>query len=116
MFVVDPILLLSSTFVNIGARYLTIELTPLQKEILKNKYIQAIILFSIIYMSVRDIIKTFFIVIFLYSCIYILFNENHKFNIISNSLINSNVNYKKIYYKNFYYTKDFKESSDGFTQ
>lgn len=109
MFVVDPLLLLSSTLVNIGSRHLDIELTTLQKKILKNKYIQTIILFSIIYMSIRDFIKSVFILIFLYICIYILFNENHKFNILSNCLIDSNINYKKIYYNNFYYCNDDNE-------
>ena len=101
----DPLFILSTTFMQIGARYLDFDLTPVQKKLLKSKVIQIIILFSIIYMSTRDIIKSTVIILFLYFCIYILFNENHEYNIISNFILEDEGiidkhNIKENYYNN----------------
>ena len=102
---IDPLFILSTTFIQIGARYLDFDLTPIQKKLLKSKVIQTIILFCIIYMSTRDIIKSFVIIIFLYLCIYVLFNENHEYNIISNFILEQEGiidkhNIKELYYDN----------------
>ncbi len=67
----------------IGAKYLELELTEFQKRLIKNNIVQAIILFGIIYIPVRDIFKTLIIVCLIYFTIYVLFNENNKYNIYS---------------------------------
>jgi hypothetical protein len=79
----DPILIISLILMQIGAKYLDLELTDFQKRLIKNNIVQAIILFGIIYIPVRDVIKTFLIVCLIYLIIYVLFNENHKMNIYS---------------------------------
>ena len=58
-------------------------MTEFQKRLIKNNFIQAIILFGIIYIPVRDVFKTIIIVALIYLVIYVLFNENHKLNIYS---------------------------------
>lgn len=104
---IDPILLFSVIFMQIGARYLDLELTDTQKKILKNKYIQYLILFSIVYISTRCFIKSLLIVICLYVFLKILFNENSKFNLLSKNflkeegILSKDFNIKELYYNNF---------------
>ena len=100
----DPILIISLILMQIGAKYLDLELTDFQKRLIKNNMVQAIILFGIVYIPVRDVIKTFLIVCLIYLIIYVLFNENHKMNIYSkNWLYNEGIikeynNLKQKYY------------------
>lgn len=79
----DPMLIISLILMQIGAKYLDLQLTEFQKRLIKNNFIQAIILFGIIYIPVRDVFKTIIIVALIYLVIYVLFNENHKLNIYS---------------------------------
>jgi len=79
----DPILIISLILMQIGAKYLDLELTDFQKRLIKNNIVQTIILFGIVYIPVRNVIKTFLIVCLIYLIIYVLFNENHKMNIYS---------------------------------
>ena len=79
----DPILMASMILMQIGAKYLDLELTDFQKSLIKNNIVQAIILFGIIYIPIRDIFKTFIIVCMIYLLIYVLLNEKHRYNIYS---------------------------------
>jgi len=79
----DPILILSVVLIQIGARHIDLELTDFQKKLLKNKIIQAIILFGLIYIPIRDIKKTIIILLMIYLIIYVIFNENHNYNLFS---------------------------------
>lgn len=79
----DPLLMISLVLMQIGAKYLDLQLTEFQKKLIKNSFVQAIILFGIIYIPIRDVFKTFLIVCLIYLTIYVLFNENHKMNIYS---------------------------------
>ncbi len=111
----DPILIVSVIIMQIGARHLDLELTDFQKKLIKNNFIQAIILFGIVYIPVRDIFKSFIIVCLIYLTIYVLFNEQHKLNIYSKKwlynegIINEYKNIRDKYYekiqkiKNDYY-------------
>jgi hypothetical protein len=79
----DPILIASVILMQIGARHLDIELTEFQKKLIKNKIVQVIILFGIIYIPVRDISKTIMILILIYLIVYVIFNENNNYNLFS---------------------------------
>ena len=89
----------------IGAKYFDLELTEFQKKLIKNNFIQAIILFGIVYIPVRDVLKSIIIVCLIYLVIYVLFNENHKFNIYSKKwlynegIIKEYEDFKKKYYQ-----------------
>jgi hypothetical protein len=102
----DPILIGSVILMQIGARHLDLELTPFQKQIIKNKIIQAIILFGIVYIPIRDFKKTILVMILIYLIIYVFFNENHNYNLFSkkllfnNGIINKYEDIKKKYYLN----------------
>jgi hypothetical protein len=79
----DPLLLLSVILIQVGARHLDLELTEFQKKLLKNKVIQAIILFGLIYIPIRDVKKTLIVLAMIYLCIYVIFNENNNYNLFS---------------------------------
>ena len=105
---IEPLSMIFLILVQIGGRFLKIELTPAQQKIINNVIIQSIILFAIILMATKNIVNSLIIVCFIYLCVNILFNENHKYNILSKRwLIEENIisssNYKslkEIYKKN----------------
>jgi hypothetical protein len=72
---------------NIGAKFLDIKLTDFQQKLIKNHIVQALILFSMVYIGTRDILKSIIIVAIIYLLIYVLLNENHQFNIYSKKLL-----------------------------
>lgn len=84
---VDPLLIISLVIMNIGAKFLDIKLTDFQQKLIKNHIVQALILFSIVYIGTRDIFKAILIVGAIYLLIYVLLNENHQFNIYSKKLL-----------------------------
>lgn len=102
----DPLLISSIILMQIGAKHLDLELTEFQKKLLKNNIVQAIILFGIIYIPVRDIFKTFIIVCLIYLIIHVLLNENHKYNLFSKQwlytegVLKDYNNIKEKYYRN----------------
>jgi hypothetical protein len=105
---IEPLSMIFLILVQLGGRYLKIELTPAQQKIINNGVIQSIILFAIILMATKNIVNSLIIVSFIYLCVNILFNENHKYNILSKKwLMEENIisgnNYKSlkdIYIKN----------------
>ena len=102
----DPLLIGSVILMQIGARHLDIELTDFQKKLLKHKIIQGIILFGLIYIPVRDIIKTLLIMLLIYLIVYVIFNENNNYNLFSKrflynqGIITTFNDIKKNYYNN----------------
>ena len=104
----EPLSMIFLILVQIGGRYLKIELTPAQQKIINNVVIQGVILFAIILVATKNIANSLIIVCFIYLCANILFNENHKYNILSKKWlieekIISDNNYKSlkdIYIKN----------------
>jgi hypothetical protein len=103
---IDPILIFSIILMQIGAKYLDIQLTDFQKSFLKNHFVQAIILCGIVYIPVRDVFKTIIIVGLIYLIVYVLLNEKHQYNIYSkrwlytNGLIDEYNDIKEKYYNN----------------
>ena len=102
----DPLLMCSVILMQIGAKYLDLELTDFQKKLLKNNIVQGIILFGIIYLPVRDIFKTTVIVFLIYLIVHVLLNEKHKYNVFSKQwlhtegIIQNYIDIKKKYYEN----------------
>ena len=104
----EPLSMIFLILVQIGGRYLKIELTPAQQKIVNNVVIQGVILFAIILMATKNVANSLIIVCFIYLCAKILFNENHKYNILSKKwLIEENIisgsdykSLKELYIKN----------------
>jgi hypothetical protein len=102
----DPLLLLSVILIQVGARHLDLELTEFQKKLMKNKVIQALILFGLSYIPIRDVKKTLVVLAMIYLCIYVIFNENNNYNLFSKrflykeGIIKEFNDMKKRYYDN----------------
>ena len=68
---IEPLSLMSIALIHIGSKYLSLELTEQQKEMLKHPLSQIIILTAIIYASTKDMYKTVLLVLTIYTFIYI---------------------------------------------
>lgn len=105
--VFDPILIFSVIAMQVGARYLDLELTDFQKKLLKNKVIQTFILLGLIYIPIRDIKRSIIVLIIIYLIIYVLFNENNYYNLFSKKflydegILKDYNDLKKKYYDNY---------------
>lgn len=105
--VFDPILIFSVIAMQIGARYLDLELTDFQKSLLKNRIIQTFILLGLIYVPLRDIKRSIFVLILIYLVIYVFFNENNYYNLFPKKFLYKNgilKNYNDLkikYYDNY---------------
>jgi len=105
---IEPISIFFLILVQIGGRYLKIDLTKAQQKIINEPFFQAMILFALIYVTTKNVLTSITIVALVYLFVHILFNENHKYNILSKQwLKNENFitdgNYmslKEIYLKN----------------
>ena len=79
----EPLSILFLIIVQLGGRYLKIDLTNAQQKLINNSLFQGIILFSIILMSTKNLTNSIIIIFVIYISIHILFNEHHKYNILS---------------------------------
>ena len=66
---IEPLSMIFLILVQIGGRFLKIELTPAQQKIINNVIIQSIILFAIILMATKNIVNSLIIVCFIYLCV-----------------------------------------------
>lgn len=102
----DPLVSLSIIMLQISNRYMKIQLTPAQERILTHPLLQIIMYTSIIYFTTKNIILTGIIVIVSYLFLVVLFNENHRLNILpkdwlfKEKLIHEPVTSNKETYKN----------------
>ena len=67
---------------NIGSKYITIELSKTQEEYLKNHIARQILIFSISWMGTRDILMSLALTAIFIVMTEFLFNENSKFCVI----------------------------------
>lgn len=105
---IEPVSILLFMLVQIGGRFLKFDLTKAQEKLIQNKVVQACILFAITFIASKNIITSIIVVLVAHICMYILFNENSRFNILSKKWLHSeklieNTRFsslKDIYYNN----------------
>lgn len=78
----DPLVSLSIIMLQVSNRYMKINITPAQEKILMHPFTQIAMYASIIYFTTKNILLTLFIVIISYLFLVVLFNENHRLNIL----------------------------------
>jgi hypothetical protein len=78
----DPLVSLSIIMLQVSNRYMRINITPAQEKILMHPITQISMYASIIYFTTKNILLTLFIVIISYLFLVVLFNENHRLNIL----------------------------------
>lgn len=63
--------------INLGGRYLSLELTKQQEAFLANKALRPILLFSVLFIATRSLVVAFWTTIIVLSIIWVFANENH---------------------------------------
>ena len=76
--------------INIGSKYVTIELSKTQEDYIKYTLGRQILLFSILWMGLRDIITALILTLVFIIFADYLFNDNSKFCLLNNNYINNN--------------------------
>jgi|SaaInl85LU_5_DNA_1037374.scaffolds.fasta_scaffold37097_3 hypothetical protein len=92
---IDPLFSLVFILFQVGNRYLKINITKAQEEILKHPFMQIMMYFSIIYYSTKNITLSFFISIITLLLYNILLNENSQYNLLSEKWLNEKQILKK---------------------
>jgi len=74
-------------FLNLSSRYLTLELSETQEQLLSNKIIRRFIIFTVVFVSTRDIWVSMIVTAVFIILVSGLFNENSKYCIITKPVI-----------------------------
>ncbi len=64
---------------NLGGRFLGLELTKEQEKFLQHPWIRRVLFFTVLFVATRNIIVALVMTIFVILCVSILFNENSSF-------------------------------------
>lgn len=78
----EPLSIITLILVQIGGRFLKFDLTKVQQKIINHPVIQSIILLAIIFFATKNLIVSILIVSIVFLFLYILLNENHKYNLL----------------------------------
>lgn len=106
---IEPLSILMFVLVQIGGRFLKFDLTKGQEKLIQNNIVQAVIFFAIVFIATKNLLTTVVIVSVVYISMNILFNENHKFNVLSKNWLkkenlisdDNHISIKDLYYNNF---------------
>lgn len=74
-------------FLNLGSKYLALELTENQEQILSNKIIRRVMIFTVVFVSTRDIWVSLITTAIFIVLVSGLFNENSKYCIMTKPVI-----------------------------
>lgn len=95
---------LASVFLfQIGSRFLQIDFTEHQKKVIMHPVTQNMIVFSMFYVATHSFPIAFFLWALYFAFKRILFNENHKFNLLPRSWVQKDIGRQSItdlYYEN----------------
>lgn len=94
MMQLDPLSLLSIAVIQIGSRHLSLNLTEYQKRMLQHPLTQMIILFSLVYVSTKDLKTSLIVVTLIYVSIHIIFNDENEFSIVMRDMEDIRKNYE----------------------
>lgn len=79
--------------INIGSKYVSIELSKTQEDYIKYTLGRQILLFSILWMGLRDIITALILTFIFIMFADYLFNDNSKYCLLNNNYINNHSKY-----------------------
>ena len=72
---------------NLGSKYITMELSESQDELLKNKIIRRFLVFTVIFVATRDIFVSLVLTGVFILLVSGLFNENSRYSIITKPVL-----------------------------
>lgn len=67
---------------NLGGRFLSLELTKKQEALLQQPWVRPIIFFTVIFMATRNVVAAFWVTILFFFIIWVVANENSPFCMI----------------------------------
>lgn len=74
---------------NLGSKYITLELSETQDELLKNKIIRRFLVFTVVFVATRDIYVSLILTGVFILLVSGLFNENSNYSIVTKPVIAS---------------------------
>ena len=74
-------------FLNLGSKYITMELSENQDELFKNKIIRRFLVFTVVFVATRDIFVSLIITGIFVILVSGLFNENSRFALVTKPVI-----------------------------
>lgn len=72
---------------NLGSKYITMELSENQDELLKNKIIRRFLVFTVVFVATRDILVSLILTGIFIILVSGLFNENSNYSIVTKPVI-----------------------------
>lgn len=85
---------------NLGGRFLSLELTKKQEEFLQARWIRPLLFFTVIFISTRNLAAAFWVTILFFFVIWVVANENSPFCMIPSWCGHNTDAEKKVYEKN----------------
>jgi hypothetical protein len=67
---------------NLGGRFLSLELTKKQEALLQSSWVRPLIFFTVIFMATRNVVAAFWLTVMLFFVIWVVANENSPFCMI----------------------------------
>jgi len=67
---------------NLGGRFLALELTKKQEEFLQHKFLRPLLFFTVIFIATRNLVAAFWVTLFFFFVIWVVANENSPFCMI----------------------------------
>jgi len=67
---------------NLGGRFLSLELTKKQEALLQSQWVRPLIFFTVIFMATRNVVAAFWLTVLLFFVIWVVANENSPFCMI----------------------------------
>ena len=74
---------------NLGSKYITLELSESQDELLKNKIIRRFLVFTVVFVATRDIFVSLILTGIFIILVSGLFNENSSYSIMTKPVIST---------------------------
>lgn len=78
----DPVTVISIMLLQVANRYMRLDMTKAQEKLILHPYTQFAMYISVIYFTTKSIFYTSIIALATYICVTILFNENHRLNVL----------------------------------
>jgi hypothetical protein len=72
---------------NLGSKYITLELSENQDELLKNKIIRRFLVFTVVFVATRDIFVSLILTGIFILLVSGLFNENSRYSIVTKPVL-----------------------------
>ena len=85
---------------NLGGRFLSLELTKKQEAFLQAPWIRPVIFFTVVFIATRNLVVAFWVTLLFFFIIWVVANENSAFCMIPSWCENASSEPKQVYEQN----------------